>query len=104
LAIFFPAQNLGQRQRSRIIGDFNKVGWPNTRLQLALSSSQHIDAMPACHLRDPRPEGQRLIFFLENPVQLQKNLCRCIFSIFRVAEEASTDPQNVAMVLRVDCA
>jgi len=104
LTVFFPAQNLGQWRGSRIVRDFSKVGFIGAGIQLAPSSSQLIDAMPTCHLRDPRPERESLVFCPQNPVQLQKNLCRCILSIFRAPKEPSTDPQDVAMVLYVECA
>ncbi len=58
---FFPAQNLGERRSSRIVGDLAKVSSVHARTLLTFSSSQLINAMPACHLRHPREEWHRLI-------------------------------------------
>jgi hypothetical protein len=68
LAMFFPTQNLGEWRRSRIVADLAKVGSRNARILLPLSLPQLINAMPACHLREPRREGRSLVFSLQNPV------------------------------------
>jgi hypothetical protein len=101
--LFFVAQNLGERRRSRIVGNVTKVGSIRARTLLEFSSSQLIDAMPACHLRHPRQEGHLLIFCLEDPVQLQKYLCGRILGIFPLSKEMPADPQNMAIMSYVDC-
>ena len=47
-------------------------------------------------------EGQRLISCLQDFVQLQKDLCRRILGVFRLTKETPADPQNMAIVSRVD--
>src|SRR2546427_9173508 len=83
---------------------FRSVGSVHARTFLAFSLSQLINAMPACYLRHPRAEGQGLISCLQDPVQLQKDLCRRILGVFRLPKESSADSQDMAIVGRVDCA
>jgi hypothetical protein len=62
--------------------------------------SQFINAVAPRHLQDPRAEGQRLVFLVQHPVKLQKDLCCFILGVFWLSKKPPADPQDVAIVLK----
>jgi hypothetical protein len=85
-----------------IVGKSTKVGSIHAPTFLAFSLSQLINAMSARHLRNSRHEGHSLISCLQHTVQFQKDFCRRILGVFSPLKEMPADPQDVAIVSRVD--
>lgn len=102
LALCFIAQDLRERRRSQIVRDCAKIFSREGRVFLALPPTQLVDAVVACHLTEPRAQRVCFIFFVEDRVQFQEDFCCGILCISRLAKEAATNLQDVAIVRRVN--
>jgi hypothetical protein len=69
---------------------------------LVFPSSQFVDAVMCCYLRNPRTEWHHLVFLVQHPVKLQEDFSSGIFSIFKLTKKLSADLQNVAIVRDVE--
>jgi hypothetical protein len=104
LLLFFAPQNSGKWRRSRLVRNSAKFGANHARVPFALAVPQLVNAMSACYLRHPSSEGRCLVSFLQDLMQLQKDLGRRILSVFALPKEPAADLENVAIVGHVDCA
>jgi hypothetical protein len=69
---------------------------------LVFPSSQFVDAVVGCYLRNPRAERHHLIFLVQHSVELQEDFRSGILGIFKLTKKLSADPQNVAIVRDVE--
>jgi hypothetical protein len=96
------AKNFGERGRCGMVQEAVNIDFLQRGALLVFPSSQFVDAVVGCYLRNPRAERHHLIFLVQHSVELQEDFRSGILGIFKLTKKLSADPQNVAIVRDVE--